>query len=646
MKTASKIVAKDSCNYALNKGNSNETNIKVTQQIASLFGYVPKDGESYEVKFAIEKNDFLISLCKIMTALPLYSPKGIMIRFSETLFNSKLQDIEDFFGEEKIKNITANLTKPNKHPLCLNFGSTKFSIRDFLVEGRSILTFKENDGNVKLQIEYNKNAVLDFEKNSFKDNESPLQQIFYGAPGTGKSHIIKEKTEKEANTIRTTFHPDTDYASFVGSYKPTTIEEPVMTVIGTKAVPVENPDGTPRIESKIVYEFVNQSFLKAYINAWKNFKKVKEAKDVEKQFLIIEEINRGNCAQIFGDLFQLLDRNDTGFSDYPIVADADMQKQLKKHFNGLDIPLRDSINALYEEGDDIVSKVLDGQILLLPNNLYIWATMNTSDQSLFPIDSAFKRRWDWEYMPISNAHKGWTISVNNNKYDWWEFLIAINQVIGKLTSSEDKKLGYFFCKAKDEDKVISAKKFVGKVIFYLWNDVFKDYEFEGEIFTDHDDNKKLTFDKFYTTVDNQKSTINEQKVEMFLQNLGLEPLNDESYEEDDKEEDEIEEDNEIHKSLKITLNGTVIQEKSSISTFVKAIEMIGVEKVAALDMKISSYKLLSKKEISYSTPGGYGHGLRKLGDYWMITKYSNNAKIKYLYDIKEALGLNLEATIE
>ena len=94
------------------------------------------------------------------------------------------------------------------------------------------------------------------------------------------------------------------------------------------------------------------------------------------------------------------------------------------------------------------------------------------------------------------------------------------------------------------------------------------------------------------------------------------------------------------------MDGVVIQEKSSISTFVKAIEMIGVEKVAALNMKISSYKLLSKKKISYSTPGGYGHGLRKLGDYWMITKYANNAKIKCLYDIKEALDLNLDATIE
>lgn len=99
--------------------------------------------------------------------------------------------------------------------------------------------------------------------------ETYLQQIFYGAPGTGKSHTIKEVTRNE-DVIRTTFHPDTDYSSFVGAYKPTTIEETVMTVIGTKAVPVEDVDGNERKESKIIYEFVAQSFLQAYIAAWKN----------------------------------------------------------------------------------------------------------------------------------------------------------------------------------------------------------------------------------------------------------------------------------------------------------------------------------------------------------------------------------------
>lgn len=346
-----------------------------------------------------------------------------------------------------------------------------------------------------------------------------FQQIFYGAPGTGKSHTIKEVTRNE-DVIRTTFHPDTDYSSFVGAYKPTTIEETVMTVIGTKAVPVEDADGNERKESKIIYEFVAQSFLQAYIAAWKKYAGT-ENREPEKQFLVIEEINRGNCAQIFGDLFQLLDRNCDGFSEYPIKADADMKKQLQKAFKGLDIPQKHNINAIYEDRD-VVKEVLDGDLLLLPNNLYVWATMNTSDQSLFPIDSAFKRRWDWTYIPISNANKGWTINIGDSHYDWWQFVERINDLIGRTTNSEDKKLGYFFCKAREGE--ISAETFVGKVIFYLWNDVFKDYDFCDQVFNDANGNK-LTFDKFYTAEGNNSKVI-EEKVELFLKNLKLEPVND------------------------------------------------------------------------------------------------------------------------
>lgn len=198
-----------------------------------------------------------------------------------------------------------------------------------------------------------------------------------------------------------------------------------------------------------------------------------------------------------------------------------MQKQLQKAFNGITILQENEINALFKDEDDIVSQVLNGEILLLPSNLYIWATMNTSDQSLFPIDSAFKRRWDWTYVPISDAEKKWKIEVNGVSYDWWKFLVEINKRIYEATFSEDKKLGYFFCKA--ENGVISAEKFVSKVVFYLWNDVFKDSEFEGGAFKDEDDGK-LSFDKFYIT-ENGKTKVNEEKVERFLSNLELSPIN-------------------------------------------------------------------------------------------------------------------------
>lgn len=355
------------------------------------------------------------------------------------------------------------------------------------------------------------------EKEVIAKPSSSLQQIFYGAPGTGKSHTIKEET-KESDVIRTTFHPDTDYSTFVGAYKPTTALLPICDELGQPM----KIGATTLHKEQIVYEFVAQSFLQAYVNAWKKYD------EGDKQYLVIEEINRGNCAQIFGDLFQLLDRNDYGFSDYPIKADADMKRQLQKAFAGLSIAQRDKVNAMYE-GKDVVSQVLGGDILLLPSNLYIWATMNTSDQSLFPIDSAFKRRWDWTYMPISDAGKNWIIEVDGNNYDWWLFLEKINEKIGSTTNSEDKKLGYFFCKA--QDGIISAKTFVGKIIFYLWNDVFKDYEFGDAIFND-EDGSKLSFDKFYTS-EGKESKVVEGKVVLFLDNLGIEPISTEIISTDD-----------------------------------------------------------------------------------------------------------------
>lgn len=346
------------------------------------------------------------------------------------------------------------------------------------------------------------------------------QQIYYGAPGTGKSHTVKIHTEGES-VVRTTFHPDSDYSTFVGCYKPTTKEVEMRDVTGK--VIIEH--GQPVTENRIIYQFVDQAFLQAYIKAWKFYTETLEGADPKKQFLIIEEINRGNCAQIFGDLFQLLDRNDYGFSDYYIHADRDMQKHLAKAFNG--IAMNDShkntINAMYHNGErDIVAQVLNGEILLLPNNLYIWATMNTSDQSLFPIDSAFKRRWDWKYRPIvkgrdkDGSELNWRIMADTKEYDWWSFLEKINSIVGTMTNSEDKKLGFFFCKSIDG--AISTETFVGKVIFYLWNDVFKNFGFDDPIFKD-EDGSTLEFDKFYTTDIYGNTIVRTDKVERFLENL-------------------------------------------------------------------------------------------------------------------------------
>ena len=363
-----------------------------------------------------------------------------------------------------------------------------------------------------------------------------LQQIYYGAPGTGKSKAIKDLTFGE-DVIRTTFHPDSDYASFVGTYKPITEEVVLRDCNGKKVIDDETKEVVK--EERIAYKFIPQSFLKAYVEAWKKLGSGK------KQYLIIEEINRGNCAQIFGDLFQLLDRNEYGFSDYPIVADKDMQKYLEKEFEGWEITNKDKINQLYGEAN-MVSLIMKGERLVLPSNLYIWATMNTSDQSLFPIDSAFKRRWDWKYVPIregrdkeTNAQLNWYINTGDKQYDWWSFISQVNKLIGSLTNSEDKKLGYFFCKAKDGE--IDADLFISKVIFYLWNDVFKDYGFDDKDFQD-EEGKILSFDRFYEDK-NGKTNVDIANVELFLDNLGVEKASfnkEEDVDDDDSIEEEVE----------------------------------------------------------------------------------------------------------
>lgn len=446
-----------------------------------------------------------------------------------------------------------------------------------------LATLPKSDFNT---IEFDDSKILSMKESLKKMRKSdiPLQQIFYGAPGTGKSHAINELTAGK-DVIRTTFHPDTDYSTFVGAYKPTTKSVPVTTVIGTNAVPVKL-NGKEMMEDKIVYEYVSQAFLQAYVAAWRKYCDVQEGEEPVDEFLVIEEINRGNCAQIFGDLFQLLDRGDEGFSEYPIKADSDMKKLLEKEFEGLEIKNKEGINALFKGGKDIVAEVLAGDVLLLPNNLYIWATMNTSDQSLFPIDSAFKRRWDWNYVPISDAGKKWMIEVNGAQYDWWNFLEAINDKVYHATYSEDKKLGYFFCKAKDG--VISADKFVSKVIFYLWNDVFKDSEFEGDTFKD-EDGEKLSFDKFYS-VENNQVKVNGTKIVKFLSNLNLKP--DSEADEDNSEEGfETEGDKKLSRTPKVFTvefpDGTVIDEDNRFETYRKVLSKIGIEQVEkiAAEMK-------------------------------------------------------------
>lgn len=312
----------------------------------------------------------------------------------------------------------------------------------------------------------------------------PFQQIFYGAPGTGKSHEVKKITGEidgsKPNVFRTTFHPDTDYASFVGCYKP------VM-----KPVP-ENLRVVAGREEDIAYEFVPQAFTDAYIYAYNHTE--------ETTYLVIEEINRGNCAQIFGDLFQLLDRNENGTSEYSIKADKDLAKYLIDTL-GIDSP-----------------GIKDGK-LSLPANLRILATMNTSDQSLFPIDSAFKRRWDWEYVAIDYAEpksSTFTITIGNTSFRWVDFIKVVNQRIYDVTQSEDKQMGNFFIKSS-----VNQKQFCSKVMFYLWNEVLKDEVENSKYFFYEDKGNNQTSKFTFTDVYGGNAT---SVLTNFMKHLGVNPL--------------------------------------------------------------------------------------------------------------------------
>ena len=421
---------------------------------------------------------------------------------------------------------------------------TKFTIRNYFAGGYTDLHIvKANDGIFDIRISNANVPTYDKKEEGLEDIESNrenqnLQQIYYGAPGTGKSHTINKIT-KGFDVIRTTFHPDSDYSTFVGAYKPTVGMLPICDEAGQ---PIKINDVGLKKE-QITYKFVRQAFLNAYLSAWKKYADAKDG-EVKPQFLVIEEINRGNCAQIFGDIFQLLDRADNGFSTYPIVADSDISKSIEEAFKKEDVFKIDSLSidgAVKNYNSNLSDDVREGRVLLLPPNLYIWATMNTSDQSLFPIDSAFKRRWDWKYIKITNAYEkddngqyktdeqgnkiplNWKIKINETtEKDWWEFLDKINAIISNMTSSADKQLGYFFCKA-DENKVISVEKFVNKVVFYLWNDVFKDYGFEDSslflVKVKDKDGKDIDKDLTYPDFFDEDGKVNEEITIQFVDNV-------------------------------------------------------------------------------------------------------------------------------
>ena len=524
--------------------------------------------------------------------------------------------------------------------------SSKFTIRNYLAGGHSDLHIKKaEDGIFDVWVTNVREAYFDDKEDGLVELDRntltplPLQQIFYGAPGTGKSHEIDGKTNDD-NSIRTTFHPDTDYATFVGAYKPMmdTVEEYALDATG-KTHKIDYPNE----KSLIIYKYEPQVFLKAYVEAWKRYLNKQEGED-DSYYLIIEEINRGNCAQIFGDLFQLLDREDSGYSSYAISPESAITKYLAEdalsangtRFSELEFS---NVTKEREKGDTKIIATADdlkaGKRLVLPPNLHIWATMNTSDQSLFPIDSAFKRRWDWNYMPIKYDNNEWQIVLGNMKYPWPAFQKEINKRIYDATGSEDKQMGDWFVRA--EANKISESLLLNKIVFYLWNDVCKDGE--GDIFnikTAEDKTETVTFSKFF-----EGNTT--EKLQQWMAFLGIEGSKIDAKIEIDDEDDDDTKNHDSNQPYKVTFpDGKVICKGNSWDTYVASLQKIGLDKAFPFGEQYTRHNktmpLITKEKIE--DQGQYKY--QYIDGYYVLS--GTGSQHRLLKKINEKLGLGL--TIE
>ena len=273
-------------------------------------------------------------------------------------------------------------------------------------------------------------------------------RIIFGAPGTGKSFLLNKDAEKllrDGVATRVTFHPEYSYFNFVGSYKP------IMRA--TKGDTSE----------EIVYDFVPGPFTTVLVEALKSAQQGKSLPHL----LIIEEINRSRVASVFGEVFQLLDRNEEGISEYSIKPSPELRDYLEQQLNC-------SVSSIR-----------------IPNNMFIWATMNSADQGVFPMDTAFKRRWDFEYIGVDHNEElaSATITICGKSMNWNTLRKTVNQKLESLGINEDKLLGPFFIAKKyldplrdeveitEDEKKVAEAKFLGvfksKVISYLFDDAAK-----------------------------------------------------------------------------------------------------------------------------------------------------------------------------
>jgi type II restriction-modification system restriction subunit len=296
---------------------------------------------------------------------------------------------------------------------------------------------------------------------SIKKNDKPHQRIFFGAPGTGKSFELNKEAEKyfgKNNYERVTFHPNYMYGNFVGAFKP--FPKILRNLDGTIK---KDKDGN--IQETITYEYIPGVLMKLLVKALKN--------PNENYLLLIEEINRGNVAAVFGDVFQLLDRDGKGQSEYVIATSRELQEYLKKEFDGYNL----AENVKQNLGDNYSR-------LYLPSNIYIWATMNSADQGVMPMDTAFRRRWEFRYLGIDDAAESnkedferYKFKINSSEVVNWDlFRRELNKKLSLLNIPEDKLIGpYFVSKAILEDPDLDrlTETIKNKVLMYLYEDAAK-----------------------------------------------------------------------------------------------------------------------------------------------------------------------------
>ncbi len=286
----------------------------------------------------------------------------------------------------------------------------------------------------------------------------PRNFIFFGAPGTGKSFQLNKLANENfarENICRVTFYPDYTYAQFVGCFKP----------FGQIAAPLGD-EAPASMKSEISYRFVPGPFLDVYMNAVQN--------PDELYLLIIEEINRANPASVFGDLFQLLDRSDSGRSEYDIAVPAELREYFRVFLPEYATSghIVDPVCLLSEQG----RLTKEARRLSLPPNLYLWATMNSADQGVFPMDTAFRRRWDFRYIGINEGDSGIAdivVEVGKERIFWNELRRNINDLMKRADINEDKMLGPYFVSPAALKSGRFADVFKEKVLLYLFEDAGK-----------------------------------------------------------------------------------------------------------------------------------------------------------------------------